>query len=197
MTNQQSRWTRLKSTLLLDCLPWFRVFTDNVELPGGRQIEGFLRIESRPYAVVFAVTDDGQVIFVDGYKYGPNRNALQLPAGYLEDGEEPEGCARRELLEETGYEARTWEYMGNFCPDGNRGFGQAHFFLARGAHARKQQELDEMENLTVRAVSIAQVQQLLSGEQFGELTAITGIALALARLGTWAPKAPYDQPPKP
>jgi len=58
---------------------------------------------------------------------------LQLPAGYLEDGEEPEACARRELLEETGYVADEWESLGAYCPDGNRGFGQAPFFLARGA----------------------------------------------------------------
>src|SRR5260370_20133581 len=38
MTNQHSRWARLGSTLLLDCTPWFRVFADDVQLPGGRQV---------------------------------------------------------------------------------------------------------------------------------------------------------------
>ena len=54
----------------------------------------------------------------------------------------PPNISRRAAViesdEETGYEARSFEYLGKFCPDGNRGFGQAHFFLARGEHARTQ-----------------------------------------------------------
>jgi len=120
---------------------------------------------------------------VEGYKYGPDRVILQLPAGYMEDGEAPEACGRRELLEETGHVASEWELLGTYCPDGNRGFGRAHFFLARGARARQDAQLDEEEALVVRSVPMDGVHAMLLSSELGELTAVAGIGLALARLG--------------
>jgi ADP-ribose pyrophosphatase len=184
MASHHRAWERLSSTLLLDRFPWFRVFADRVRLPSGKEIDGFLRIDSRPYAVVFALTDDGRVLLVEGYKYGPDRVVVQLPAGYLEEGEAPEACARRELLEETGYIATEWERLGTYCPDGNRGFGQAHFFLARGARPGPTSELDEDEALIVRRVPLNRVREVLLGGELGELTAVAGMGLALARLQT-------------
>ncbi len=64
-----------------------------------------------------------QVLFVNGYRSGAGQRCLQLPAGYLEDGGPLDACARRHLLEETGYEASDWEHLGTFCPDGSRGLG--------------------------------------------------------------------------
>ena len=186
MPGDERGWQRLSSTLLLDRSPWFRVFGDRVRLPTGKEIDGFLRIDSRSYAVVFAVTTDERVLFVEGYKYGPDRVILQLPAGYMEDGESPEVCARRELLEETGYAASEWELLGTYCPDGNRGFGRAHFFLARNARLCQNAEIDEEEALVVRTVPLKGVGDLLLGPEFGELTAVAGIGLALARLSNKA-----------
>lgn len=182
MSRDNRVWQRLSSTLLLDRRPWFRVFGDRVRLPSGREIDGFLRIDSRSYAVIFAVSEDDLVLFVEGYKYGPDRVILQLPAGYLEDGEAPEECARRELLEETGYTASDWDFLGTYCPDGNRGFGQAHFYLARGALLNVSADLDEGEALIVRTVPLDQVREVLVGAELGELTAVAGIGLALARI---------------
>lgn len=182
MARDHRAWQRLSSTLLLDCRPWFSVFSDGIRLPSGTEIDSFLRIDSRSYAVVFAMTHDELVLFVEGYKYGADRVTLQLPAGYLEAGEAPEACARRELLEETGYTATEWDYLGAFCPDGNRGFGRAHFFLAHGAVQTGSAELDELESLVVRAVPLNSVRDVLLGSELGELTAVAGIGLALARL---------------
>jgi len=188
MVNDLRAWQRLNSTPLLDCRPWFSVFSDRVRLPSGTEIDGFLRIDSRSYAVVFAVTDDDLVLFVEGYKYGPDRVLIQLPAGYLEDGEAPEACARRELLEETGYTATEWDSLGAYCPDGNRGFGRAHFFLARGAVHSGTAEVDELESLVVRTVPLNRVPEVMLGSELGELTAVAGIGLALARLQLGTPR---------
>ena len=179
-----SVWERLKSTLLLDSSPWFKVYADQVRLPDGHLIDEFFRIDSRSYTVIFALTDDAQVVLVEGYKYGANRVLTQLPAGYIEDGETPETCARRELREETGYEASHWEPLGTYCPDGNRGFGKAHFFLAQHAHPVATPDRDPEENLTVRTIPRAQIRELLLGAELGEMTAVAGIGLALARLET-------------
>ncbi|MGH2499881.1 MAG: NUDIX hydrolase, partial [Candidatus Limnocylindria bacterium] len=58
---------------------------------------------------------------VRSYKHGPRAVGLSLPAGYLDDGEEPLDAARRELREESGHEAEGWTSLGRFVVDGNYG----------------------------------------------------------------------------
>ncbi len=183
-------WRRRRATLLLDRPPWLRVFADDVELPDGREVEGFLRIESREYATVFAVTPQGHVLFLRQYKYGPDRVALQLPAGYLEPGETPDQGARRELLEETGYTASEWVYLGGYRPDGNRGFGMAHLFLAQGARAVQAPDAGDLEEATIRILSLEQAEAALTSGEMAELAPIACVALALARLRAPRPALP-------
>jgi ADP-ribose pyrophosphatase len=175
-------WRRLRATLLLERDPWLRVYADDVLLPDGRQVDDYLRIESRSYATVFALTPEGRVVFLRQYKYGPDRVSLQLPAGYLEAGEEPEQGARRELLEETGYAADRWESLGAYHPDGNRGFGVAHFFLARDARAVQAPSSDDLEEPTLELVPLAACESRLTSGEMAELAPIACVALALARL---------------
>jgi ADP-ribose pyrophosphatase len=174
-------WRRHHSTLLLDRSPWLRVFGDDLELPDGRRIDAFLRLEARDVALAFATTSDGNALFVRQFKPGISRVVLQPAAGYLEPGEAPEACARRELLEETGHTAGEWEPLGSFHRDGNWGMGVAHMFLARGVrHERAPEPGDE--DLRLIAVSLAEVPSLLRAGEFPETGPALCVTLALAQL---------------
>src|SRR5690554_6286797 len=78
---------------------------DRVRLPdGGESVREYIR---HPGAVVvIAVHDDGAIVFERQFRYPLRRAFLELPAGKIEPGEDIECCARRELREETGFEAR-------------------------------------------------------------------------------------------
>jgi ADP-ribose pyrophosphatase len=175
-------WRRLGRKLLLDRSPWLRVFADDVQLPDGRLVEGFLRVDGREYATVFALTPDRQVLFLRQYKYAPDRVTLQLPAGYLEDGEPPADGARRELLEETGYAAERWESLGTYVPDGNRGCGLAHFFLASDARPVQPPDAGDLEEASVHLLSLEEAARALTAGEMAELAPIACVALALVRL---------------
>jgi ADP-ribose pyrophosphatase len=177
-------WKRLRSRLLLDRSPWLRVFADDVELPDGRQVEGYLRVDGRDYAMVFAVTDEGGVPFVRQYKYGLDAVPLQLPAGYLEDGEAPEACARRELLEETGYDAREWLSLGSYAADGNRRYATGHFFLARHARPAQAAAAGDLGEVRLELHQLNTLDAVLASGQMQEVSAIAAVALALNRLRT-------------
>lgn len=177
-------WKRLRSRLVLDRSPWLRVFADDVELPDGRQVEDYLRVDGRDYAMVFAVTDDGTVPFVRQYKYGVDAAPLQLPAGYLEADEAPEDCARRELLEETGYAASDWLPLGSYASDGNRRYATGHFFLARHARPVQPAEAGDLGQVQVEVLPLDAMDDILATGQMQELSPIACLALARLRLRT-------------
>ena len=81
-----------------------RVRVDDVRLPSGR--ESVREVVEHPGAVaIVAVTEDDQLLLLRQYHHAIGRSLLGLPAGTLEPGEPPVETARRELIEETGYEA--------------------------------------------------------------------------------------------
>lgn len=184
-TSQQGAsvaWKRLRSELLVSRPPWLDLHADDVELPDGTRVEGYLRIDSRPYAMAFATTEDRRVVCVRSYKYGLDAEDLQFPAGYLDGAEGPEACARRELLEETGYEAASWTPLGSYCADGNRGYSWGHFFLARGAVQSRAPNPGDYEHVRVELVPLPRLPEALVGGQMRQLAPIACASLALLRL---------------
>lgn len=175
-------WEVLSSQKLLDGSPWLRVYAEHVRLPNGYEIPDFYRIEMPEWAQVFAVSDDGRVIMVEHYKHGAGMLSLELPAGYIEHGEQPEASARRELLEETGLEASEWRSLGRFFMDGNRGCGASHIFLARHACRVSEPQREESEIMVQRWLTLDELRAAWLGGQISNLGTLGAVGLALAIL---------------
>ena len=92
---------------------FFNVIRDNVLCPDGhRGVREFIR---HPGAVmIVALLDENTVVLERQFRYQLGRSFIEMPAGKLEPGEDVQECARRELREETGYEARQWQRLGAF-----------------------------------------------------------------------------------
>src|SRR5438034_10262104 len=97
------------------------VAEERIALPDGREVEGYLSIRTRDFAAIVAVTEPHEVVLIRSYKHGSRRVSLAVPAGYVEDGEDPLESAKRELREETAYEASEWTSLGTYVVDGNYG----------------------------------------------------------------------------
>src|SRR4051794_24313705 len=105
-------WQLLHSSLLLVRHPWLAVHQDTVQLPGGRILDDFYRVTMPDFAIVVAITPRQEFVMVRGYKHGVGCVSLSAPAGLIDAGEAPAHTAQRELLEETGYAATHWEFLG-------------------------------------------------------------------------------------
>ena len=90
---------------------FLRLYVDKVRSADGHiGTREYLR---HPGAVmVIPLLSDGRVVLERQFRYPLKRTAIEFPAGKIDPGESPFQCARRELLEETGYRARKWSYLG-------------------------------------------------------------------------------------
>jgi ADP-ribose pyrophosphatase len=91
----------------------FAIRRDTLKAPDGRETK-FDIIEHGGSVVIVPLDADGNLLFVRQYRHAAGQDLLELPAGTLDEGEEPAACAAREIREETGFAAGKMEKLGEF-----------------------------------------------------------------------------------
>ena len=94
--DNSKKWRVLKSEYLFR-RPWLTARRDTVELPDGRVNPEFYVLEYPAWINVIARTPEGRYVMVEQYRHGLGEVGIELCAGVVEAGEEPEAAARREL----------------------------------------------------------------------------------------------------
>jgi len=157
---EKPSWRR-RSTALVVNSAHLRLRVDELELPDGTIVPDYFVRESYGFVMAFPVTPDERIVLVRQYRYGTDEIHLEVPAGTLDAGEDPLDCARRELLEETGYEAAEWRFLGTYYPEPARATSLARIFLATGAHKVCEPHLDPTEVLEVELATFADFRAML------------------------------------
>ena len=159
--------------------PYFAVRSDRLRLPDGAVKDPYYVIERPDAAIVFPLTEEGEVVLVRQYRPAIGMMELGLPAGLVEEGEEPEKAARRELSEETGYAGDDWELLGSLASSPSLKDNWAHLFLARDVEPSAPPQPDEYERVEIVLLSVG---ELLPKVADGEIVSSSGVAALLLAL---------------
>lgn len=151
---------------------FLQVERHEVQLPNGHSTaREFIR---HPGAVmVVPLLDDGQVVLERQYRYPNQRSFIEFPAGKLETKEAALACAQRELLEETGYQAQDWIFLGTIHNAIAYSDEHIELFLARALKAG-QQQLDAEEFLEVFTAPFDQVLNWIASGDITDVKTIIG-----------------------
>ncbi|MGA2110750.1 MAG: NUDIX hydrolase [Anaerolineales bacterium] len=156
------------------------VRADRILLPGGK--EATLEIVEHPNSVVLVPVDEaGRVWLVRQHRQAAGGEILELPAGTLKPGEEPEACALRELREETGMGARDLVPIGSFYLAPGYATEFMHAFLAQGLYADPA-PADEDEIITTLPLPLKEVRRMIHQGQLQDAKSLAALALAFPHL---------------
>lgn len=141
-----------ESPELLLTVKRFRVVRHRQKLPDGTTHERET-VQHPGAVVILPILDDGRVCLLRNYRVAVNETLVELPAGTLEPNEPPLFTAKRELAEETGYQAEDWEPMAEFLMSPGILNERMHLFLARRLQPGPQQ-LEAGEQIEILLVSL-------------------------------------------
>ncbi|KYH26193.1 adenosine nucleotide hydrolase NudE [Halalkalicoccus paucihalophilus] len=166
-------WETLDESVAYSC-PGFDVIHEEVRLPDGTETD-FDYASEPPAAVILPFTSGGEVVLIEEWRQAVKRVNRGLPAGSMEPGEDRKTAARRELVEETGYEAGEMEFLASVEPANGLLDAVHHYFVAHDCEPTGQQELDFNESIRVATTDW---EALLADVQSGEVRdgrTVTGV----------------------
>ena len=187
------KWVEVKREHIITD-EWIDFRRQAYRLPDGTVSETYYTYSRRDYVVIVASDKDGKFLCVRQYRQGVDCVTTEFPAGGIERSgrmdyrtdDEQEGSvedsldsAKRELLEETGYESDEWEHLLTIPSNATIADNYAHIYRARNCRKVSGQSLDDIEFLNTGLLTKEEIEELIHGGDF--LQAVHVMAWLLAK----------------
>jgi 8-oxo-dGTP pyrophosphatase MutT (NUDIX family) len=157
--------------------PYFQILGKTMR-PGE---EPYYSLRLPDYAAVVALTEQQRVLIVRQYRPAVERDTLELPSGLVDAGETPEEAARRELLEETGYQGGAWELLGAMEPDTGRLGNRIWTCVAKGVQPVEGRAPEE--GIAVLTWSLEELAQAMVDGRFTHALHVAAVMMAVLKGG--------------
>jgi ADP-ribose diphosphatase len=160
-------WPLLHSKVL-QSFPIYQLRQDTRQSPRTGKKHEFLVLEARDWINVVPVTPAGNLVLVRQFRHGTASVVWEIPGGMVDiEDQSPEEAARRELLEETGYEPEKMVLLGVVHPNPAIQNNRCHTYLAVNVRHRQGQRLDTSEDIEVQEAPWPEVARMVD---HGEIT---------------------------
>lgn len=177
------KWKLLNSQVAFNH-PWCIVRQDEIELPNGKIIDDYF-VNIRPdIALVLPITPQQEIVFVRQYRHGVQEILLELPAGAFNPQQEsPIDAAKRELVEETGYESNEWNYLAHLYDNPVKDTNQIHLFIAQDVQLNYEPNLDVTEEIEIVLIPLNSIMERIAQGEISVAGSLAAIFLGLNFLG--------------
>jgi ADP-ribose pyrophosphatase len=175
-------WKILSSTYISKHA-YFTARRDVCERPDGVIINPYYVVELPATVCALPVTENNEVVLVKQYRHPIQQVTIELPGGFVDEGEDFEKGMTRELMEETGYEFTQFEYVGKVAANPGVLDNFTSLYLATGGKKVTGQTLDDNEEIEVMTVSLAELRCMLKDNEIVQALHVSCIYYALEKLG--------------
>jgi len=180
---KELKWKLLSSNYLFKDL-WFTVRKDTCLTPGGKIVSPYYVYEFPTWVTALPVTEDGKIIMLHQYRHALGETCIEIPGGCVDHSDKNlQSAIARELLEETGYEFSSYDYLGKVSANPSTNNNLMHMFLAKGGKKIAEQSLDGNEEIEVELITVKELRKLLKENKIMQAMHVTCILYALEKLG--------------
>jgi len=154
-------WESLSTESIYDC-PVFTLLQRQSRSPHSQSVHDVYVLEAPDWVNIVPLTADGQVVMVRQYRHGIAGVTLEVPAGMMDPSDSgPLVAARREMIEETGYDSDVIESLGFTHPNPALQDNRCHTFLARDVVRRGVPQNDRMEHTEPILVPLGKIPEMI------------------------------------
>ncbi len=178
-TKELRVWETISRQTLLQHNKFLTVENHVVKLPDGQVIPDWAWLIIPSAAIVLAVTEENEFLCFRQTKYAVEGETLAPVGGMLEPDEAPLEAAKRELLEEMGYESSEWISLGSHILDPNRGIATIYLFLALKARKVAEPDSDDLEDQELIFLNRHEIEEAYKAGEFKILSWSAVVAMSL------------------
>lgn len=159
---------------------WIKVRADHCVDQFGQTISPYYVLDYPDWVNMVVLTPENELVMIKQYRHGAGVIDWEIPAGNVEPGETDfERTARRELLEETGFSADSFEFITSLSPNPANHSNSVHVFLVRDAVKIQEPEFDETELIITELMPISDVLEMITSNKFKHSIEISCLLIAL------------------
>jgi ADP-ribose pyrophosphatase len=172
-----STWPRLVARRVTPVSRWMTIVSRDVQFLPGAAVETYDAIEQPNFVAAAALTPEGRILLVRQYRPAIERFSLELPAGAIEENEDPAEAMARELLEETGYTTESITLIGKTATCSSRISSHIFSFFIRAGE--RVSGFVEEPGVSVSSAAPGELRDLIRSGEFSEQTDLGVLALAM------------------